>query len=454
MGNHFAPLLVLAAVATLLVAVLLLLVIRERHRREVASILAEERGRRYRSLFDSSLAGIALVSGDGVLKEWNARLPAILEATGRPDEDGAVRRPAWREESRKLARLARTRAPGEELETSIIAGDGSRKWVTLRHWPMAGTQGGDYWLLVNDVTRRQEARSVLRLAQQVYRSMSEAILVTDVATRVVDVNPAFERITGYVRDEAIGVRAALIRSSRHDNAFFDAMWRALNAEGHWAGEIWNKRRDGAEIPCWMHIDAVSDPQSGELTHYVGVFSDISERKSVEERIHYLAHHDQLTGLANRFALDAVLPQTIALARRNGRRVALLFTDLDFFKEINDTLGHVAGDQVLIEVAQRLRQVARDSDFLARFGGDEFVIVLSEVEDSDDAMRVATAIIETLHRPIVVDGREILVTPSIGISLFPEHADAPEILLGMADSAMYRAKSDGRNGYCVHTPPAD
>lgn len=444
MANDLAPLLILAAVTTLLAVVLLVLVVRERRRSESAHGLAEERGRRYRSLFDSSLAGIALVGADGELKEWNAMLAEVLGA-------GRERQPAWREETRELARLARSGLPGASVETSVATGDGSRRWLMLRHWPMAGAANGDYWLQVNDITQRQEARRVLRLAQQVYRSMSEAILVTDAATRIVDVNPAFERITGYPRDEAIGRKASLIRSSRHDAAFFAAMWEGLSRDGHWAGEIWNRRRDGSEIPCWMHIDAVADPQGQEPAHYVGVFSDISERKSDEERIHYLAHHDQLTGLGNRFALDAVLPQTIAMARRKGRRVALLFTDLDYFKEINDTLGHAAGDQVLVEVACRLRRVARDSDFLARFGGDEFVVVLTDVEDCADAQRVASAIIATLHEPIRIEGREIRVTPSIGISLFPEHGEQPEVLLGLADNAMYRAKSDGRDGYCMHQP---
>jgi diguanylate cyclase (GGDEF)-like protein len=203
----------------------------------------------------------------------------------------------------------------------------------------------------------------------------------------------------------------------------------------------------------MHIDAVRDPRTGEITHYVGCFSDISERKSIEDRISFLAHHDPLTGLSNRFSLDAVLPQSIAMARRNEQQVALLFVDLDHFKEINDNHGHSTGDQVLIEVGRRLMNSVRESDFLARIGGDEFVILLNEIQGTDDALRVASSVLEALHRPIIAGGEELTITPSIGISLFPEDGEEAATLLGCADNAMYRVKTDGRDGYRFHSSTA-
>lgn len=398
---------------------------------------------RYRSLLESSLGGAALVGEDGKLLEWNTRFTSLLGAEAASELPDTVISDHWRDQADKLISLISEQAPGTQLETSFIGADGGRRWIALRRWPMSES-GKAFWLLAHDVTRRRETRTLLRLAQRTYRSISEAILITDVTTRVIDINPAFERITGYGQDEAIGARASLLKSGRHDSAFFDAIWAQLGTTGCWKGEIWNRCRDGREIPCWMHIDAVLDPATGNVTHYVGVFSDISERKVAEERISFLAHHDPLTGLPNRFSLDAVLPQAIALARRQGVRIALLFVDLDRFKDINDSRGHAAGDQVLIETGRRLAQTIRDSDFLARIGGDEFVILLNEVKDSEDAIRVAAAIQESLRYPIPVGGSQVTVTPSIGISLFPDNGEEADTLLARADDAMYRVKADGRN----------
>lgn len=455
----------LAALLTAALVVLIVLALRGRAALMRDKQLAEQRAHRYRGLFESPLAGIALVAADGRLLEWNEKLLTILGVAS--DDPGIIREQSWQEQVVSLWRLSRQYPAGEQHETSFLAADGTRCWVTLRHSPMpdgvsnatgslpgdAGSRGDTdcYWLLIQDVTRRREARTLLRLAEQIYRGMSEAILITDATTRIIEVNPAFERISGYGRAEVLGMRSSLVRSGRHDAAFFDAMWRKLTASGHWSGEIWNRRRDGSEIPCWMHIDAVRDPKSREITHFVGVFSDISERKLIEDKISFLAHHDPLTGLANRFALDAVLPQSIAVARRNGQRVALLFTDLDHFKTVNDTLGHSAGDQVLIEAGRRMAHVIRESDFLARIGGDEFVMLLNEIRDADDALRVAVAVREALRRPIVAGGIEVVVTPSIGISLFPEDGDDATLLLDRADNAMYRVKADGRDGCRFNSP---
>ena len=455
--------LVLAVGGVLVTSALLVLVFRGRQRLEKARLLAEDRERRYRSLFESSMAGIALIDARGELVEWNDRLPTLLGADIAPAGSGPLRQDAWQATASTMARLVRSYAPGTQHETSFIAADGNRRWVALRHWPMADCdslrrhpdasddRGGRYWLLVSDVTRRQAERTQLRLARKAYQSISEAILVTDVTTRISDVNPAFERITGYARDEAIGMPASILRSGRQDAEFYAGMWQQLATGGHWSGEIWNRCKDGRIIPCWMHIDAVGDPENTDVTHYVGVFSDITERKVIEERICFLAHHDPLTGLANRFSLEAVLPQSIALARRNGWRVALLFIDLDRFKEINDTHGHAVGDQVLREASRRLDKVLRESDFLARIGGDEFVIVLNEADGADDALRVATAIIAEFRPPIEVGEMAINITTSIGISLFPDDGENGDTLLHHADGAMYRVKDAGRNGFHFHSP---
>lgn len=405
---------------------------------------------RLRSLIDAPLVGVARFAGDGALLECNEKFAALFGVDAAGEPQGAACSTMWRDAAVKLAADARTRPPGDLAERSVLGADGLRRLLAVRHWPLAPaatpehSPGGATWLLVSDITYRQQSRMLQHLARQVYQCVSEAILITDVTTRIIDVNPAFERITGHARETVIGMRAALLRSERHDAGFYAGMWRQIASNGCWKGEIWNRCGDGRVIPCWMHIDAVHDPASGEVTHYVGVFSDISERKQIEERFSFLAHHDPLTGLANRFSLDAVLPQSIALARRNDTRVGLLFVDLDNFKNVNDSLGHAAGDQVLLEVARRMMCNVRESDYLARIGGDEFVVVLNEIDGAEDALRVATAIRNELRQSIVAAERRILVTSSIGIALYPDDGGEAQELVAHADAAMYRVKSNGRD----------
>ncbi|MDA0191128.1 MAG: EAL domain-containing protein, partial [Proteobacteria bacterium] len=297
-----------------------------------------------------------------------------------------------------------------------------------------------------DITARCQAEERLQLAEKVFDNSPDAIMITDRDNRIVSVNEAFTLITGYAPDEVLGGNPRLLASGRHDDAFYAAMWRALREHGHWAGEIWDRRKSGEIYPKWMTINAVADRQSGELTHYVTMFSDITERKSSEERIHYLAHHDVLTGLPNRFTLGARLDQALVDARRHQWEVAVLFVDLDRFKIINDTLGHHIGDRLLIEVARRFSAVVRESDIVARLGGDEFVIVLPDLAGHADAATVAGKIIASLAVPVRIDDHELHTSPSIGISLFPTDGSDSDTILRNADTAMYHAKSLGRNNF--------
>lgn len=444
--------LLLVAIGTPVLVVLLSIWTIVAHlRARQARALSKECELRHSSLLESSDAGLALIDRDGRMIEWNERLPAVVGGLDTSAVGTAIAAYPWQDLARSLVEQAQRQAGEKPVETRIIGCDGAHRWVKLRSWPVRDGYGRT-WLQITDVTRREETRIMLRLAQQAYRSMSEAVLITDATTRIVEVNPAFERLTGYRREEVIGMRPSLLRSEKHKPEFFERMWGCLSTEMHWAGELWNRCSDGTVVPCWMHIDGVRDPKSGEITHYVGVFSNISERKMLEDRISYLAHHDTLTGLANRLSLDAVLPQTLAIARRNRRRVALLFIDLDRFKAINDRLGHACGDAVLCEVARRLAASVRDSDFIARIGGDEFLVVLSDIVDADGALQVANAIIKSLEPAVPVDKERLSVTPSIGISLFPEDGDDPTVLIGRADLAMYRVKSAGRAGVQFHAPP--
>ncbi|MGE5469652.1 MAG: EAL domain-containing protein [Bacteroidota bacterium] len=324
--------------------------------------------------------------------------------------------------------------------------DGSRFWGRLagRALDPANPYAASVWI-IEDLTEEHLAREELLLAQKVFEVNSDAIMITDARNRIVSVNPAFEAITGYSGAEVRGQDPRIMGSGRHDAGFFGAMWRALQNEGHWSGEIWDRRKDGTDYPKWLNIDTLRNG-AGDITHHVAVFSDITDRKASEERIRYLAHHDPLTALPNRFTLLAHLEHALARARRSGAKVALMFIDLDDFKAINDTLGHHVGDLLLCEVARRISGAVRNSDILARLGGDEFVIVLEGGELSRATSMVAGKIIESVGRICQIEHHELHTTPSIGISIYPDDGSDIESLMKNADTAMYNAKSAGRNNF--------
>lgn len=311
----------------------------------------------------------------------------------------------------------------------------------------ADPYAGSVWI-IEDLTREKAEREELLLARKVFEVNSEAIMVTDTTNKIVRVNSAFEKITGYHESEVLGRDPKLLGSGRHDSGFFHGMWQALVERGHWSGEIWDRRKDGSEYPKWVRIDTIRDSDQ-RITHYVTVFSDISERKASEERIRYLAQHDALTGLPNRFTLAVHLEHALARAERSeghAGKVGLMFIDLDNFKSVNDTLGHHVGDLLLCEVAKRISASVRKSDIVARIGGDEFVVVLETTRLPADAGNVAQKIIELLGEAIPIDGHELHTTPSIGIGIYPDDGDTCETLMKNADVAMYHAKSAGRNNY--------
>ncbi|ROR35136.1 bifunctional diguanylate cyclase/phosphodiesterase [Inmirania thermothiophila] len=298
--------------------------------------------------------------------------------------------------------------------------------------------------------RREEA---LRVGAAVFEASGEAIMVTDAEGRIRAVNPAFTRITGYSAEEAVGQTPAILKSGRHAEDFYRAMWEALEREGRWEGEIWNRRRNGEVFPEWLSIAAVRDA-AGRTTEYVAVFADITRRKEDEARIWRQANYDALTGLPNRTLFFDRLARAVSTARRIGGRLAVLFVDLDRFKWVNDTLGHAAGDALLQEAARRLARCVRESDTVARLAGDEFTVVLAEIRRAADAERVARAILAELERPYVLEGQEVQISGSVGIAIFPEDGEDAETLLRHADAAMYRAKEAGRNAYGFFTPEMD
>ncbi|WP_234086244.1 EAL domain-containing protein [Azonexus sp. R2A61] len=300
-----------------------------------------------------------------------------------------------------------------------------------------------------DLAQRYEAQRraelELRLYGLVFTHASEGMTITDGNARIVAVNPAFSAITGYAPEEVIGHTPAILNSGRQDESFYQNLWAQLADQGQWQGEIWNRRKDGGIFPEWLSIVAARD-ENGQTSNYIGVFTDISERKQSEARIHHLAHHDALTGLPNRLLLDDRIQQGILKSRRSARSMALIFIDLDRFKNINDTLGHEVGDLLLVQAAQRGLSVLRDTDTLCRQGGDEFVAVLPELELRQDAAHVARKLLAALCQPYLLAGHELTVSGSAGIALYPEDGENVSELLRKADAAMYRAKEEGRNTF--------
>ncbi|MEW6313468.1 MAG: EAL domain-containing protein [Pseudomonadota bacterium] len=282
-----------------------------------------------------------------------------------------------------------------------------------------------------------------------FENSYSGIMITDADAVLVSVNPAFTRITGYVAEEVIGKNPRLLSSGRQDKAFYQAMWHDITESGHWQGEIWNRRKSGEVYPEWLSISPVRD-RSGRLTHYVGIFSDISEHKAAEAQIEFLAHHDPLTGLPNRLLLRDRFERAIAHAVRAGEMVALLFIDLDDFKNINDSLGHPVGDQVLQVVGRRLRGCMRETDTVSRQGGDEFLVMLTGITDSDAVAQNARKILERLTEDVQTDGRILNTSGSIGISMYPADGRDFNTLLKHADTALYHAKASGRSAYRFFT----
>ncbi|MBF0625233.1 MAG: EAL domain-containing protein [Magnetococcales bacterium] len=294
-----------------------------------------------------------------------------------------------------------------------------------------------------------EVNERLRLTAQVFESTSEAIVITDVSNRIVEVNPAFSLITGYSFAEASGQDPGFMKSGRHDRAFYAGMWKDIWQKGFWQGEIWDRRKTGEIYPKWLTINTVRDT-AGKLRHCIGVFSDISRVKTVEEKLERLAFFDGLTGLPNRTFFKARLDHEFAAANRRRKKVALLFLDLDNFKKINDTLGHEAGDQLLTVMAQRIRSCVRDSDTVSRLGGDEFTVILPDVADAAAVSQVAGNILETIIQPLELQGHRIVAGGSLGISIYPDDGDTSDVLLKNADAAMYHAKDSGRNTFAFFT----
>jgi len=299
--------------------------------------------------------------------------------------------------------------------------------------------------LRGEIAKRAQIEAQLRQAAAAFEGANEAIVIVNAGREIVAVNAALTRISGYAPEEVLGRNPQLFYAPLHSEQFHDVIWETLAHSGEWQGEVWHKRRNGETYAAWQSFSTISD-EHGRVATYVCVFADISDIKNAEARLADLAHHDQLTGLANRLLFNARLEQALERAERQGKKVALLFLDLDRFKILNDTLGHGIGDKLLQAVAQRLKGCLRREDTVARLGGDEFTILLENVTDTQDAAHFARKLSQALAPEIEVDGYRLCTSASIGISVYPDDATQAEDLLRAADAAMYSAKEQGRKTY--------
>jgi diguanylate cyclase (GGDEF)-like protein/PAS domain S-box-containing protein len=334
----------------------------------------------------------------------------------------------------------------QSCELQMQRGDRSHFHVRLDCLRPEGEASG-VRVTLTDITERKRAEEELRIAAAAFES-EVGMIVTDPQGVIERVNRAFTRLTGYRAEEAIGRTPAILSSGRHDKEFYQHLWQALLESGYWQGEIWNRRKDGKHEAEWLTISAVRAPD-GSTTHYVGTFSEISRKKEAEAEIHRLAYFDSLTQLPNRRLLHDRMRQALAVSARSGHHGALIFLDLDHFKNLNDSRGHDIGDQLLVEAAQRIQSHLREGDTVARLGGDEFVVMLEGLsagvrEAAVQSDLVGEKLREALARPYDLGGHEFHCAASLGVALFRGHEKSVETLLRHADLAMYKAKSAGRN----------
>ena len=344
-----------------------------------------------------------------------------------------------------------------DSEHRIRGASGDWVWVRSRGKVVERDESGNPLRMAGtarDITAARKAERERRVALEVLRSMSEAVGVIDLDFRFISVNPSFSRITGYSEEEVVGLSSSLLDSAQHSPDFYRRVRDILERTGHWAGEMWQRRKDDEEFLGWIEMSEVRD-SLGARSHFVAVVNDITDKKRAEQELRYLANYDTLTGLPNRALLSERLGRAIIRARRQETRVAVLFLDLDRFKDINDSLGHAAGDRLLKAAASRLQSTVSASDTVARLGGDEFTVVLEDVESLVAVERMAREILAAFSTPLEVDERhDVSITPSLGISLYPDHALVPTDLLKFADTAMYQAKAEGRNTYQVYNEAMD
>lgn len=357
------------------------------------------------------------------------------------------------EVQQRLREYLQDKAPIFLSEHRMLGDTGQWQWMLLRGRAVEHAADGRVVRIAGtarNIDSLRELESQRQIAAKVMHSMAESVAVLDAQFHFVTVNPAFSQMTGYSAEEVMGEDASLINSARHDPQFYQDARNAVRSHGNWTGNMWQQRKDGSLILCAMQCNQI-DPPGAAAPLYVLVANDITERHRIEQELRYLANFDTLTGLPNRTLLAERLSRAIVNARKHNSKLALLFLDLDNFKDVNDSLGHATGDRVLRAAAQRLQEVVGEQRTVARVSGDEFTALLEDLHDPAEAEACAQRILTAFDAPLRLDDRfEFTITPSIGISLFPEHAQVPTDLLKYADTAMYHAKAAGKRTHMCYT----
>lgn len=406
---------------------------------------------RFRTLLDSAPEiAVQGYEADGTTFYWNKASEQLYgfskeEAIGRNLLDLIIPAPMRDGVAQAITQMASTGEPLPAEELQLQRKNGQLVQVYSSHVVIQlPNRPAQIFCLDYDLTERKLHQSNLRLADAVFRSSQEGILITDTDRIIRSVNPAVERLFGYSEAELIGKPVAMLRSSRHGEEFYQQAWQHLKQHHYWQGEVYNRRKDGEVIPLQLSISAIFNDEQ-VLCNYAAIYTDLSVIRAAEAEMMFLTEHDELTNLPNRHLFLQQVEQAVKLAKRENLQLAVLVLDLDHFKNVNDSFGHQFGDQLLTQVAQRLKRRLREADLVARLGGDEFAILLMPLPDVQLAAQVSTAILEQLTQPFVLnDGVEVQTGASIGISIYPEHGEGASELLQGADAALYKSKSIGRN----------
>jgi diguanylate cyclase (GGDEF)-like protein/PAS domain S-box-containing protein len=406
--------------------------------------------RRSEAIIHSTDEAIVGKSLDGVITSWNPGAERMFgysaaEMIGQP-----ILRllPADRlgEEAVILEKIRRGDGV-EHFETVRLCKDGREINVSVTISPIRNSFGHLIGAskIARDITAQKNATQQLRLTASVFNNTGEGIMITDRTGLIVEVNEAFTRITGYTRDDVVGHPPSMFRSSRQGPEVYQDMRRTLLRQGEWKGEMWSRRKDGEAYSAWLTVSKVRG-SSGKVRNYVALFSDVTVLKLQQEELEHGAHFDALTDLPNRLLLSDRLHQAMTQCQRHGQSLAVLYLDLDGFKVVNDQFGHEAGDALLVAVSQRMQAALRDVDTLARMGGDEFVAVLTNVENIQDCIQMVTRVLLACSEPVHIDGRDLKVTASIGVTMYPQDNAEADQLMRHADQAMYEAKQSGKNRF--------
>jgi diguanylate cyclase (GGDEF)-like protein/PAS domain S-box-containing protein len=425
--------------------------ITQRKEREQHLLESEDR---IREFFDKSADAIIMMR-EGQIQEFN---PAALHLFGYGDHQTGLMgatpfnispqyQPDGRPSKEKMEEMhAIALAKGSHrFEWQYCTYDKRAFWGEVTLTALDGRSDSFMYAMVRDITGRKQAERELQLSAQVFENSHEGVVILDAGWRIVRVNAAFTAMTGFHEQEITRVEKSVLRSGAHEPEFYEQIKDEVRRNNHWQGEIWGRRSNGEMFPAWASISAVRGSDR-RIVNFIVIFSDISERKASEERIRHLSEHDFLTGLPNRVLLLDRLQQAIAAARRNRDKLAVLFLDLDRFKIINDSLGHHIGDKLLQSVAERLKKCVRGNDTVSRQGGDEFVVMLTEIGGSEQVAHIAANILHAIGMPYHIEEHTLTITTCVGISMYPDDGQDMDTLVRHADIAMYHAKESGRNNY--------